>query len=278
MDWSAELKADLSRDGYCILPSVLTRESARSLREQVLGLAAAENRNSTAWHSNGNQRVFALLNKGREFVSIAEHPIALDVVESLLGSYALLSSITAHVVRPGNVEQQLHADQDYVSPPWPRALVINLIWALDSFTSENGATMILPGSHRAGTPPVEVARTKYPEVRVRANPGSVVVLDGRVWHGSGRNTQEASDRVAILACYCAPFLRQQENFFRSLETPVRHALSGRMRRLLGYEVWNGLGVVGGLPPAWSTRSRRSGLDNSDGAFPADIEGLDDIAE
>ena len=255
MVFSTDVSSRMSRDGYCVIPAVLDRENVQGLRTAIMELAAAEDRQGTAWRSNGNQRIFALLNKGREFVSLAEHSAGLGMIEDLLGPYVLLSSITAHIVRPHNVPQQLHADQDYVSPPWSRPFVVNLIWVLDQFTRENGATVVLPGSHGEGGPPPSAGSGRFAEVHVQADPGSVIVLDGRVWHGSGRNTRDASDRVAILACYCAPFLRQQENYFRSLATPVRHALSGRMRRLLGYEVWEGLGVVGGLPHFVGVQSR-----------------------
>jgi ectoine hydroxylase-related dioxygenase (phytanoyl-CoA dioxygenase family) len=94
-----------------------------------------------------------------------------------------------------------------------------------------------------------------------------VLIDGRVWHGSGQNKTSSQPRAAILACYCAPFLRQQENVFRSLDPEVRRRLSARMRRLLGYDVWRGLGVVGGLPVDWTGRpGERSGPTNADGAF------------
>jgi ectoine hydroxylase-related dioxygenase (phytanoyl-CoA dioxygenase family) len=266
MSLPPELRARLLRDGYCVVPDVLPRETVTELRGIVGRLAVQERDAGVAWYSNGNQRVFALLNRHSKFVALAEHPRALEIVEDILGTYVLLSSITAHLVRPGNVAQALHADQDYVASPWPGPLVVNLLWVLDAFTPENGATVVLPGSQCEGESPTDVIAEKYVRVPVVASAGSVIVVDGRVWHGSGRNPVGGSDRVGLLACYCAPYLRQQENHFRSLPEPVRWELSGRMRRLLGYEAWQGLGVVGGLPPSWSGKSTRSGLVNADLAF------------
>ena len=66
---------------YCVIPAVLDRENVQGLRTAIMELAAAEDRQGTAWRSNGNQRIFALLNKGREFVSLAEHSAGLGMIE-----------------------------------------------------------------------------------------------------------------------------------------------------------------------------------------------------
>lgn len=261
--WSDSLQSD----GFSVLNGVLSQGQVERLRSRVLAIAAEERSLDSAWVSNGNQRVFSLLNKDPSFIELAEHPEAMGVIESVLGPYALLSSITAHVVLPGNSPQALHADQDYISGPWSHSLVVNVLWMLDEFTPDNGATVVLPGTHRLGVSPDKRISEGWRRVLAVGKAGSIVVLDGRVWHGSGQFMSDRGCRVAILSCYCAPFIRQQENHFRSLLPSVRESLSPRMRRLLGYEVWNGLGVVGGLPPAWANRADRSGLVNSDGAFP-----------
>ena len=140
---------------------------------------------------------------------------------------------------------------------------MNVVWALDGFTASNGATVVAPRTHLLRrTPTTELP----PLVPVLCPAGSAVVLDGRVWHASGENRTASTVRVAVLAHYCAPYIRQQENIFRSINPDVRRRLTPRQRRLLGYDIWSGLGVVNGLPRDWVDHPDRTGPTNADGIF------------
>ncbi len=260
----AAARADLVDHGYCVLDRVLSSAEVIKLRARIDEVAVREEAEGSSWHSHGNQRIFMLLNRGEEFVSLTEDPVALDLAEQVLGPDLLLSSITANITRPGNEPQQLHTDQQYVQEPWLYPLTVQVVWMLDDFTEENGATRIVPRSHLWGRAP---AGPEPGTVRLLGAAGSVGYLDGRVWHGTGANTTASERRRGIFAYYCAPYLRQQENVFRSLDPDVRRKLSPRMRRLLGYDIWYGLGLVDGLPRQWLGTSQRSGPTNSDGAFP-----------
>jgi ectoine hydroxylase-related dioxygenase (phytanoyl-CoA dioxygenase family) len=205
-----------------------------------------------------------LLNRGEVFMRLAEHPVALKLVGDILGPDALLSSITANITQPGNVAQTLHADQQYMAEPWPYAATINVLWMLDDFTEEVGATRVVPRSHLIGAIPKDPA---VPTIPATGRAGGAVFVDGRLWHGSGANTTRDRTRAAILAYYCSPFIRQQENVFRSLDPRIRRTLRPEQRKLLGYDVWSGLGVVNGFPRHWLGTTQRSGATNADGIFP-----------
>jgi ectoine hydroxylase-related dioxygenase (phytanoyl-CoA dioxygenase family) len=259
----AEAVSDLREHGYCVLADVLDVDTVARLRHAVDLIAHRERGEGTSWNSSGNQKCFNLVNHGLEFLQLAEHPTALTFAAEQLGPHPLLSSLTANVTRPSNVQQGLHADQQYVPPPWSHVSSMNVVWALDDFTEDNGATVVVPGSHREGRPPQPDAG---PLVSITGPAGSAVVLDGRVWHASGVNRTADEARTAILAHYCAPWIRQQENVFRSLDPSVRARLTPGQRALLGYDVWSGLGVVGGPPREWIGRSERTGPTNADGLF------------
>src|SRR5690348_11809460 len=138
----ARARSELADTGYAVLTGVLAGDEVTALRDEVTRIAAAEAEAGTAWVSNGNQRVFALPNKGDRFVHLAAHPLMLGIAEEILSPHVLLSSITAHIVRPGNVPQGIHADQDYVWTPWHQPLVVNALWVLDEFTEETGGTVV----------------------------------------------------------------------------------------------------------------------------------------
>jgi len=258
----------MSEQGFAIVPGILTGAEVRELVAALDARAEHERNGETAWFSHGNQRIFNLVNKGTGFLSLIDHPAALFMVERGIGPHALLSSLTANVAFPGNKPQPLHSDQGHLPEPWLRCEAINLIWVLDEFTAENGATRVVPGSHRIGAaPPVNT----LPTVPVEAKPGSMVCLDGRVWHGTGTNMTQGGVRRALFAFYCRPYLRPQENFARSLDPANRRRLTPQRRSLLGFDIWRGLGAVNGLPVEWMDGRDRIGPTNADRAFPAEGE-------
>src|SRR5947209_7341448 len=91
------------------------------------------------------------------------------------------TDLTQAVTDPGGNPMFLHADQGFVTPPWPPyAMVANAMWMLDDFTPENGATRIAPASHKRNEQP---DYGNLPEtIPVVAPAGTVMVFDGRLWH------------------------------------------------------------------------------------------------
>lgn len=245
----ARYSTELTRDGYCLVSGALETSEVDLLRETLVHVAADEIANETDYvYENGsNQRVWALLNKGPVFETLVQNETILALVSSLLGRVFLLSNVNANIAGPGGNPMFLHSDQDYVPSPFPEyALVTNAIVFLDDFTAENGATRIVPGSHLLRTRP---DYANLPEtVPVTGPRGTVMVFHGALWHQTGANTTAAEKRHAILCYYCRPFLRQQENWFLSLDPQVLQRATPRLRELLGYKIYlGGLGAIGGLP-------------------------------
>lgn len=250
----AAARADLDEHGYCLIGDALTPDRVSELRERLVELAAAEIADGTDYvYENGaNQRIWQLLNKGEVFEALAQDELVLEVIAHLLGYDVLLSNIDANVAGPGGQPMFLHADQSYVPTPWPLALVANCMWMLDDFTAENGATRIVPGSHLLDHGPDYFAA--MPDtVPVCAPAGTAMIFDGRLWHQTGANVTADEHRHGILAYYCRPFIRQQENFFVSLRPEVLSRATPTLRHLLGYEMYFSLGMIDGMPrkgPRW----------------------------
>ncbi len=243
-------KADLAEHGYCLVEGALDADRLRAIKDRLVSVAADELRDGIDYvYDNGaNQRVWALLNKGEVFEDLAQDPLALRFMEHLLGPFFLLSNIDANVAGPGGTPMFLHADQSFVPPPWPLyPLVANIMWMLDDFTPENGATRIVPGSHKLGYGPGFGPDPFPPTVPVCAPAGTAMVFEGRLWHQTGANTTAGERRHGILAYYCRPFIRQQENFFVSLRPEVLERATPALRQLLGYEHYLSLGMIDGMP-------------------------------
>lgn len=242
-------KTDLEEQGYCLVRDALQPAQLHLLRETLMRVAAEEIANETDYvYDNGaNQRVWVLLNKGRCFEELVQHPLALELVGHLLGPGFLLSNINANITGPGGQPMFLHSDTDYVPAPFPPyALVTNIMWFLDDFTDENGATRIVPLSHTLRHPPDYGLH--YDTVPVAGPAGTAMVFHGGLWHQTGANRTTNRKRHGILTYYCRPFMRQQENFFKSLDDGVLARATPLLRQLLGYEMWlGGVGAIGGLP-------------------------------
>lgn len=268
-DWGSEIAplseharstfaSAMAHDGYAILPGALHENVIAPLVARIDDIAEQERAAETAWFSHGNQRLFNLVNKHEMFIDLVAHPIVVAIVELVIGPHSLLSSLTANIALPANEPQPLHADQGYLPHPWQRSEVVNIVYALDEFTSENGATRVVPGSHLwLGAEPEERAEA----IPIVAPAGSIIALDGRVWHGTDRSKTARTPRRAIFGYYCRPYIRQQENFARSLRPELRRSLSPKLRTLLGFDIWMGLGSVNGLPTEWMDGRVRIGPSN-----------------
>ena len=245
----ARHKAELAEQGYCLVHNALEPAQLDELRETLVRVAAEEIANGTdyVYEDGSNQRVWVLLNKGRCFEELVQNEIALELVGHLLGPSFLLSNVNANIAGPGGKPMFLHSDQDYVPSPFPEyALVTNVMWFLDEFTDENGATRIVPMSHKLRHNPDYTQQ--YDTVAVTGPPGTAMIFHVALWHQTGANRTKDQKRHGILTYYCRPFMRQQENFFKSLDNAVLERATPRLRQLLGYEMWlGGVGAIGGLP-------------------------------
>ncbi len=244
----------LERDGFAVVPDVLSGEQVARLRSRLVEVAQREREagidHDPRWEDGPqNQRVFGLLTKGAEFVELVEHPVALALMEHVLGPTFLLSSITANITGPDGYPMYMHFDQDYVPQPWPPvSLVANIIWMLDDFTEENGATRFVPGSHHedhTGWSPEYMSRRSAETIAVGGSVGSLVCLCGRVLHQTGANMTSNQRRHGIIAYYCQPWIRQQENFSLSILPEMWPSLSPKVRDLVGLRMYEGLGCISG---------------------------------
>jgi len=193
-------------------------------------------------------RIYNLLVHGAVFESVPVHPHVLPIVEGVLDEGCLVSSLSSISIDPGETAQPIHADDQLIPIPKPHPpTVCNSMWALTDFTDENGATRIVPGSHRLNRKPAAAEATAE-SVALEAPAGSIVVMESRVWHKTGNNRTRDSRRAGIFAWYTRPIYRQQENWFLSLNPAVRQFASETMLVLLGYRT-EGLGLVNGKSPA-----------------------------
>ncbi|WP_067570253.1 phytanoyl-CoA dioxygenase family protein [Nocardia acidivorans] len=243
----ALVEADLAallRDGYVILPDLITADELRAIRDDTDPLLNLKGRNNFEGHAT--QRVYSVLNKTRSGDRLAAHPRVLALLDRLLMPNYLLSMLQVINILPGESAQMLHTDDGFYPLPRPRkALSAATIWAIDDFTETNGATEIVPGSQNWGD---ELPQGDSERRPVLMSAGSCVFFLGTLWHGGGPNRSTAA-RLAVTAQYCEPWLRPQEAFTLSTPHHIARTVGEDIRRMLGYSIHPPfIGQVDGMHP------------------------------
>ncbi len=219
-----------------------------------------------------NQRVWMLANKGAAFRDLVTDQSVGPLVEYLLGPEYILSSLTANIARPGGLPMALHTDQWWLPRPLPRhdephapgrmhrgeyygeddgdltrainpPCAANVVYCLNDFSEQNGATRLVPNSHLTGLQPPPGVPCPIPTVPAEAPAGAVIVWDGRLWHGTGANRSNGP-RLGILATFCGPQFRPQENYTLGLDPELLEDASTEMLDRLGFRVWHAYGRTG----------------------------------
>jgi ectoine hydroxylase-related dioxygenase (phytanoyl-CoA dioxygenase family) len=230
----------IDRDGYTILEGVIEPELRDALTDDLVrlerfyGVTPSEN----GFEGTKTVRIYNLLALGKLYEGIPVHTNVLPVVEGVLDDGCLVSSLSSIAIDPGESAQPIHADDQLIPLTKPHVpTVCNTMWALTDFTEANGATRIIPGSHRRDHSPDFGA--PYDSIAAEMPAGSVLVWHGSLWHGGGANTTDER-RVGVAMNYCAGWIRQQENQQLGIPRDVAAGFSRRLRQLCGYGVYNGL--------------------------------------
>jgi Phytanoyl-CoA dioxygenase (PhyH) len=236
--------AALDRDGYVIWENLLSADECQQIGEVVGPWLGPTGRN--AFEGRRTQRIYSVLSRTRMCDRLVDHPRVLAVLDRLLMANYLLSALQAINIQPGESAQLPHHDDGFYPIPRPRApLTAATIWAIDEFTAGNGATVLIPGSHRWEARPPGPDDAALPVVMPA---GSCVFFVGTLWHGGGANTTDHA-RLAITAQYCQPWLRPMETYTLSIPRDVARTVSDDIQRMIGYSIHPPfVGAVDGLHP------------------------------
>jgi hypothetical protein len=254
----------LVRDGAVIVEQLLPPDVVAQVNDDVEAAVAAADPDEElfnpviqAFHGPCTKQVSGVAGMSRAFaVDVMCHPLLLSLCDRLLlPSCARYQLNLGHLLQrgPGADEQMLHRDElvwSDVPRPHPELQLASVIAFVD-FTRENGATRVVPGSHRWPdrqlTPGEQFARpAPEPDQLAYAEmpAGSAVIYSGGTLHAGGSNTTEVQRRGAHLS-YCLGWLRTEENNYLAVPPEVAATLPRQAQEVLGYAVHDSIPRGGG---------------------------------
>jgi hypothetical protein len=226
----------LERDGAVIVDDVLDQAACDQLADELAPSLAATPGGPDDFSGRNTRRFGALIARSPSCRDLVMHPLALATAGAWL---AHATNFQLHVTQaiaigPDSPAQPVHRDQwafDFFPFPAGFEVQCNSIWALTDFTEANGATRIVPGSHRRAdglsftnddTEPAEMRR------------GSVLLYSGSVYHGGGANTTDDT-RIGLNITYNLAWLRQEENQYLAVPQELAATLPIELLRIMGYD-------------------------------------------
>ena len=230
-------RQQLDELGYLVLPGFVPPAMLAKLRDRVETLWAQEGdqAGSEFRAEPGTRRLANLVDKGAIFAELVSMPRILECIEHVIGPSYKLSSLNARSTNPNNTESQpWHADTGAIADDrgyW----VCNTVWMLDDFTTENGATRMIPRSHTWRRLPEPGNTGLLPdEELVTGEAGTVVVMNAHMWHGGTGNRTDRCRR-ALHGFYTRNDKPQQQYQKGLLRPETIAALTPLQRRVLAID-------------------------------------------
>lgn len=237
----------IERDGYVVFERLIPDAALDEIRAAVTPhFLDKTGRNN--FEGFATKRLYAVIEKTLACNPLVDHPLVLGLLDRILEPNYLLSQLQVIDIQPGEAAQPLHYDDAFYPVPRPRKpLGAATIFAIDPFTINNGATVVIPGSHAWGDRlPTDEEHASAKSVVMP--PGSLLFFLGTTWHGGGQNRSSAP-RMCVTAQYCAPWCRQQENYALSISKARVKECSEHVQRMLGYSIHGPfMGFVNGMHP------------------------------
>jgi ectoine hydroxylase-related dioxygenase (phytanoyl-CoA dioxygenase family) len=250
-----DVTAALQQDGAVVVDGFLERRAVDAIQAEVAApLAAADpgmkhlNPAIQFFFGDRTRHVSGMAAHSRTFATeVLTHPIYLGVCDRVLGpSCARYQLNLGHLISrgPGAAAQLLHRDElvwVHVPRPHPELQVASMV-ALVDFRRENGATRVVPGSHRWShdrkPEEGEIADAEMPA-------GSAVLYLGSTIHGAGANATASEWRHGLHVSYVLGWLRTEENNYLAVPPEIARRYPRETQEILGYAVHDAIRSAGG---------------------------------
>jgi ectoine hydroxylase-related dioxygenase (phytanoyl-CoA dioxygenase family) len=247
----------VERDGYTIIERAFSESYCDAAVDALHRIQREQGLKPTGGFSGANTvRVMNLLQYDDLFQELPAHDGFLPVIEEYLDRECLLSGIDSSEVLPGEVAQPVHTDSwwhDNRRFDFP--ICVNTILTLTDFTEANGATVLVPGSHRWTAEQVAFTQAqdthpllpgaqpegygkKWTPIAAECPKGSILLYDSRLMHGAGANRTDRA-RPSIISPYVLGWVRQLDNFAYALPFERMRGFPPRLQQLVGLDLVRG---------------------------------------
>ncbi len=266
----------VKEDGFTILENVFEPERGDAMkkrireieRDMLRPLAPGEVEEDSSFF-----RTAGLLRIDPMFWDVPMDPTVCQVVEGVLGPDFLLSTFSGLDIKPkSETVQPLHPDDALVPIPRPhqQAIGCTVMWVLTPFNAGTGGTRLLPGSHKE---PLDLLWSQDAErlsqtIQPEMEPGSVLVFDHATFHGASDNPSD-DWRLGLQVSYHAGWVRPYTNWFRSIPIEEVREFPEKLRDLLGYKTYNGIGSVNVKPGSYRESYTARAAGTRDPRLPLD---------
>ena len=230
-----EILEVIEQDAGVIIDNLLDKNQLKNISEDLKPYLVKTKEGQDDFTGFKTKRVGALMARSAECQNLALNPIINEVSKLFFEPHSdgyQLHFTSAIDIAPGESKQIPHRDRGVWGGYIPRKIETQLstVWAIDDFTKENGATQVVPGSHKwdRDREPKE-DEICYAEMKK----GSVFIYTGSVIHGGGANNSN-KNRLGVFLHYAPSWLRQQENQYLSCPPHIAKDLTPELRSLMGY--------------------------------------------
>ena len=229
--------------GYTIIEDFITAEEIAKIRHAFDTEVPMTEMRAIGVDTGKTMRAHNLLAKTRAVDYLFLDSRLRALVGGVLGGWSQINVTTLFNVLPGETKMYLHQDDGLwpIARPHPTFLC-NALIALDDSEIANGATHIVPYSHKWDRP----VDQSEPTLQVEARAGTMLMWAGSLWHGGGANTSKDRERLGLFMSHQVAYLRPQEIQLVSVPREVVREMPKMLQRLLGYHRF-GLGVDGRDP-------------------------------
>ncbi|MCF6387617.1 phytanoyl-CoA dioxygenase family protein [Mycobacterium sp. MBM] len=233
-----QITACLRRDGYVIIDNLVDPDTMDRINQELTPYVESTKYGGDNFLGLRTRRTGSLIARSQTSRSLITHPAILEVAGDYLSHASTFQLHLTQVISigPGSPAQAIHRDElawDFFHFPADYQVQCNTLWAMSDYTAEMGATRVVPGSHLLGP---DEKFSQEDSLPAEMEKGSVLLYNGKIYHGGGANTTEDKVRQALNITYAVGWVRQEENQYLSTPIEVARTLDDDLLKLMGYQL------------------------------------------
>ena len=231
-----DISDSLKTEGVALVANMVSDSLVERVSKELRPAFDAQGRQfENDFNGYSTLRLADVLEHSPTAAHLIAHDKITDIIDEVLLPFCInyrIGSTTGIDIHPGEGEQTLHTDGSIYPVRIPGVeWQVSVMWALDDFTEENGATRVVLRSHRQMNPdPVDDSKVE-PAIMPK---GSALLYLGSVIHGGGENRSNRP-RMGLVNTYALGWLRQEVNQYLTLNRETVMRYPEKLRRLMGYQ-------------------------------------------